>query len=46
MELLHKIYLAHTMNTVVASYVEAEVFYGKLIITNTKVDRSILLLFV
>lgn len=39
MELLYKIYLAHTMNTVVASYVKMNCF----IITSTKIGRYVLL---
>lgn len=39
MELLHEIYLGPTMNTAVASYVEHELFYRKLIIISTRIAR-------
>lgn len=43
MELLFKIYLAPTINTVVTSYVENGLFYRKLIIIFTIVAREVLL---
>lgn len=38
-ELLYKIHFAHTMNSVVASYLEDELLYGKSIITSTEYNQ-------